>query len=122
MSLAVAAAGLATLAALVSVAPRHRSARWVAALQGVGAVAVVAWHLSARVRWEIDLRRSRYLVDRARGELLDRGVTLLVAASFLCVALAVAAWIPGAPPRRIRAMAAAVAGLCLLAGALVARA
>jgi hypothetical protein len=55
------------------------------------------------------VRRPLYLVRRARGEWLDRGVYLLLGASLLCFALCVLRWRREAPARDLRVMGATVA-------------
>lgn len=111
MILRDAAATLALGAGWIALSPARRVTRAVAVWQALATVTVVAAHIRGRVAWELDVRRPLYLVSRARGEWLDRGVYLLLGAAWLSLALCVLRWREGASTRGLRAMGAVTAGL-----------
>lgn len=111
MILRDAALVLAAGAGWIALSPARRITRWVALWQLAATAATVATHLAGRVAWELDTRRPLYLAHRARGELLDRGALVLLAASFLSAALCVTRWRAGPAELRLRVMGATTAAL-----------
>lgn len=109
MILRDAALTLALGAGWIALAPARRVTRAVALWQALATIAVVATHLRGRVPWELDVRRPLYLASRARGEWLDRGVSLLLGAAFLSLAVCVLRWREGASSRALCAMGATTA-------------
>lgn len=111
MILRDAAATLALGAGWIALSPSRRVTRAVAVWQALATAVAVATHLRGRVAWELDVRRPLYLASRARGEWLDRGVYVLLGASWLSLALCVMRWREGASPRALRGMGATTAAL-----------
>lgn len=112
MNLSHAALGLAAGAVVVALLPARRA---LSIAQAAATLAVLGAHLTSRVRWELDLRRPVYLASASRGEALDRGVTLLIAAGSLSLCLCAVAAAEARSSARVRRMGAATAALLTVA-------